>query len=196
MTLRPNAKLSKAQRTALEEKYLRQFLTEAVTFYDNPELLQECFFECKISGRMTTALASLEHFGKIGRASNRTLHNIPNRIILRIARKTLDLPDSDIAKIIRHEVIHIGHLNHGRIFKELCVKFNASFKGWNLSGQTEPSFQVQLQKGYGTRFKTIAECETYDEALIEMKTALITRSGTQLRIRSTRKATIEDLGGY
>ena len=196
MTLRPNTRLNSGQRIALEEKCLKQFITEAVNFYDNPERLKEINFECKISRRMTSALASLEHLGHIGVAEDRRLITVPHTIIFRIARKTLNMTDEDIAKVIRHEVIHIGHMNHGPIFKRLCVAFDASYRGWNLSTVTIKPYEVQIQQGYGTRFKTIGKYDTYVEALRKIQTALATMTGTQLRIKHRRKATIDDLGGH
>ena len=196
MTLRPNTHLTYTIRTALEQKYLEQFLIEAIKFYDNPDILKEITFKCKISGRMTSALASLEHIGNIGHADDRTLLAVPQILILRIARTTLNLPDADIEKIIRHEVIHIGHMNHGKTFKRLCVAFNASYKGWNLSTVTKDPFEVQIQKGYGTRFKTLKKFNNMKEADTYIELCAKTMNGTQLRIRHRRKATIDDLGGY
>ncbi len=144
MTIVPELKLTGDIKEMFEKRYLNQFLTEASIFYDNPEMLKDTSFDCVISTRMKTSLAMLiSHIGE-GQARGRTLILVPPIITLKLSRILLSMCDEDIAKVIRHEVIHIGHWNHGKEMKSLCVEFNASFKGWNLeSGDRKEIFKTR-----------------------------------------------------
>ena len=196
MTLLPTTKLSRSQTLFLQREYLEQFMREANRFWDNPNILIGVEIFVKFSYRMKSTLASLEHAGGLGTARGKTIISVPERMTLTISRKTLNMSNEDIAKVIRHEVIHIGHLNHGRIFKKYCVEFNASFKGWNLSDNDKSTYKIQHQTEHGKRFKTIGEYDNEPEARKEYQRIFLSLPNGRLRLRVGRAATRADLGGF
>ena len=178
-------KISKTQKRRLERKYLEIFVQEARNIWNDSEVLKTTEFECVISTRMTRALAKLTQFS-LGRriaARGNTLISIAPKIRLTISAKTLELTEDDIMKVIRHEAIHIGHMNHGRVFKQLCLRFNASYKGYNMDYKPPTGFTVQTQVRKGQRYQTVAKYESQDEADAKAKELFATMKYQSVRIQ-------------
>ena len=83
--------------------------------------------------------------------------------ILQVTPRLLELTEEQQEKIMKHEAIHMGFMNHGKDFFELAEKVGAPFSESNLTNK------IRIQAKFGSRYENVGEAETLGEAKIKVK---------------------------
>ena len=158
--------LSKSKQRMYAKLFLDVFKEEIGNIWDNPELLNSSTITCKVSTRMTRALAKVRVSGRETPWSrDRQLMVAPDTIQLTMSHRVLDMSEERMLAIVKHEVVHLGHWNHGRHFKSMALAVGASINGEapGLPPIEKKNVYLQVQLGRGTRYKNYAQVENEEE---------------------------------
>ncbi len=93
--------------------------------------------------------AALSYAGSVS-AMGRTLMRMAPKYTLLVSHRAMRHTQSDLDKIILHELVHIGYSGHDERFRAVCSAVGGIVSG---SGVTEPG--VHIEKKIGARYKVV-----------------------------------------
>lgn len=78
---------------------------------------------------------------------------------LLVSHRAMKLSQSELDKVLLHELVHIGYSGHGKDFRDVCREVGGVVSG---SGITDPG--VHIEKKVGHRYRRVHTVQTEAEA--------------------------------
>ena len=168
-----------------ESEILELFLEEAYRIWANPSMFDRIEFDCVIRPLKWTpkkrTLAMVEQTYREDRrmkARGNVLIHVATECTLVINPPTMELDYDDFVRVIRHEAIHLGISNHGKGFKALCRRFDASITPSDLPSyltqfaRIEHIFTIEAQFYKGQRFIRVYRYDTLEGAKADFENVI------------------------
>lgn len=145
----------------LKEKFWKETNATWGNFFERNKVE----FDFEITEPKKTHARVIYPEGRTPRAISRTIVSFPRynddkKVKVQAGTDLFNLDEEIINKVIKHEVVHLGHPNHDKNFRRVAREIGTDISMSQILGK---GFRVQVKEG--SRYKDAKTFQTMDEAV-------------------------------